>query len=34
MTIVFRDSDDTYFDNEVGGNLSTVKWHSDMTYEL
>lgn len=34
LTIVFRDSDQTYFDNSVAGTLNTTKWHSDMSYEV
>ncbi|KIX02484.1 uncharacterized protein Z518_08425 [Rhinocladiella mackenziei CBS 650.93] len=34
LVIVFRDSDDTMYDNMAEGSLNSTKWHSDMSYEL
>ncbi|KAH8172501.1 lamB/YcsF family protein [Sarocladium implicatum] len=35
LTVVFRDSDKgSYFDNQKEGQLSTVAWHTDMSYEV
>lgn len=35
LTIVFRDSDTgNYFDNQTAGELNSVQWHSDMSYEV
>jgi sulfonate dioxygenase len=30
LDISFRDSDGTYFDNELNGTLNSVAWHTDM----
>lgn len=35
LTVVFRDSDKgSYFDNQHAGQLNSVAWHTDMSYEL
>jgi sulfonate dioxygenase len=35
LTVVFRDSDKgSYFDNQKEGQLNTVAWHTDMSYEV
>ncbi|KAH7025654.1 uncharacterized protein B0I36DRAFT_375758 [Microdochium trichocladiopsis] len=35
LTVVFRDSDKgSYFDNQKEGQLNTVAWHTDMSYEI
>ncbi|KAF3400166.1 Alpha-ketoglutarate-dependent sulfonate dioxygenase [Penicillium rolfsii] len=34
LTVLLRDSDDSHFDNNAAGKLTTTGWHSDMTYEL
>ncbi|KAJ9131792.1 TauD-domain-containing protein [Pleurostoma richardsiae] len=34
LTVLLRDSDDSHFDNNAAGKLTTTGWHSDMTYEI